>query len=282
MFSAHYTFRHLAALVAVSLGLGGIVCAQGPSAKATLSSETVAVGDSVELKVQVTGASRLNYATNLNVDGLSISEPQMSQMMSFGGAFESGITLIFDVTAERQGTFTIPALRFRADGRPVETQPVSLKVEPAKPGGNGAMRVAFAEIVLPKQTAYVGELLPAEIRLYVDSSINRRLEQMPTFEGEGFTKSKLSQPRGDHVMRDGRKYDVFIFETAITPSKAGKIEVGPAEFEFLAANPALGQGSLVPGRLWMMLLAVIFSTISLECLAGRKSARRWQKRLNLR
>jgi hypothetical protein len=229
--------RFFLALCSIVLVLTGETRAEGPSAKATLTSETVAVGDSVELKVEISGASRLQ-AERFSVDGLNINGPQMSQTLSFGSAFQAGITLVYNIEAERAGTYTIPAIHFNADGHPVQTQPVSLKAEAGQAAANaGGNRIAFAEIVLPKQTAYVGELLPSELRLYADLIVRPQLEEMPTFGGDGFTKTKLPQPRNEQVQRDGRNYQLWAFPTAITPSKAGKITIGPAEFIFVAQIP---------------------------------------------
>ncbi len=237
MLFTHSPMRFFVTLCTALLVLSCGVRAE-PTAQATITSNTVALGDSVELTVKITGASRLQYE-NFSVDGLNINGPQMSQMMSFGSAaFQEGITLVYNIEAERAGTYTIPAIHFMADGKRLETQPISLKAEAGQAGANGANnRVAFAEIVLPKQTAYVGELLPAELRLYADMVVRPQLEEAPTFGGDGFSKTKLTEPRQENVERDGRSYHVWSFPIAITPSKAGKLTIGPAEFIFAAQIP---------------------------------------------
>ena len=92
-------------------------------------------------------------------------------------------------------------------------------------------------MVLPRKTAYVGETVPVEIRLGIDSRVRWQPEAMPVIPGEGFTKQKLPEPRQERGNKDGREVDVLVFRTAITPSKAGKIELGPIEIPYVAQVP---------------------------------------------
>ena len=170
-----------------------------------------------------------------------------SSQFSFGnGGMRSVNQIIYNyrVTPERAGTFTIPAMEVEIDGRAYKTQPIALRVQNDRSGrggnaggGEAITRVGFAEIVLPKKTAYVGETIPVEVRLYVDSRIRWQPETMPNLEGEGFTKTKMPEPRQERARRDGNEYDVLVFQTAITPSRAGKVNIGPSELPFQAQIP---------------------------------------------
>ena len=96
---------------------------------------------------------------------------------------------------------------------------------------------AHAEIVLGKTTAYLGEVVPTELRLRIDTRINWEFEAPPEFEGEGFTKSKMPKPKSEQMRRDGRDYDVGVFAITVTPIRAGKVPIGPAEFHYRAQVP---------------------------------------------
>ena len=80
-------------------------------------------------------------------------------------------------------------------------------------------------------------MVPLEIRLAIDSRVHWQPEAMPEIPGEGFTKQKLPEPRQEHGSKDGREMDVLVFRTAITPSKAGKIAIGPVEIPYAAQVP---------------------------------------------
>lgn len=223
--------------------------AQSVSVRATLTRDTVAVGELVQFQIQCNGTSEVTQPPPIAVDGLSIQYlGPFSQTQIINFNVTRSVAHTYQVQPQRAGEFTIPAIEVELGGQRFRTAPLKLKVVAGNPGnqanpgnqGAGATpldKIAFAEIVLPKKTAYVGEALPSEIRLYVDARVPRQLESMPQFEGEGFTKTKLQEPRQEVVRKDEREYVVYAFRTAITPSKAGRITIGPAEFNFIAQIP---------------------------------------------
>jgi len=209
--------------------------------KPTLSGETVTVGDSIEYRVELAGFGGSISAPELAIDGLRTQGPQVSSRIQIGSSFDSSTTLIYTLEPERAGTYTVPALRFRSGNKTIETQAVSFKAEDAKPGIKGAAPASgprvWAEIALPKKTAYVGEVLPIEIRFFIDATIRCQLESLPSLDGEGLTKAKLSNPKTVQVERDGHTYVEAIIRTTITPIKAGTVRIGPSEIQYLAQIP---------------------------------------------
>jgi hypothetical protein len=89
-------------------------------------------------------------------------------------------------------------------------------------------RVAFAKLLIPQGEVFVGQVIPVEIKIFLDSRFRFNLNQLPTFSGEGFTAEKLSDPIERTEVIDGIQYNVVTFRSAITPVKAGTVEVGPA------------------------------------------------------
>ncbi len=230
--------------------------AQDLVATAKLSRQVAAVGEPLQFEIRVDGTRRPSQPPEINVDGLDIrfAGPQTRmEMRNFEVSLS--VTYIYQVIPQRAGQFTIPPLTFQQENQDVRTQAVGLRVEPGNrrslgSGGQGAQggtppqgqsgpigRVGWAEIVVPKQSAYVGETIPVELRLFVDSAIKWSPESMPELEGEGFTKTKMPEPRSERVARDGRNYDVLTFRTAITPSRAGKVKIGPSEVIYNAVIP---------------------------------------------
>jgi len=78
-----------------------------------------------------------------------------------------------------------------------------------------------------------------ELRLHVDSRITWDIEHRPVIQGEGFTAEKIPNPQKYNRYRqaNGVFYDAAIFRTALSPSRAGTLSIGPAEVPFLAQNP---------------------------------------------
>lgn len=237
----------------------GIAKANEPSISATLSSNSTSVTEPVELQVTIQGSQKPS-APEVRVDGLDIKYAGQSSSSSVqlqGGRIESVTSIIYtyDVTPRKEGIFTIPSLQVTIDGKKYSTEPLRLTVSnngQSAGTGNGSdssdTRFAFAEWVLPKTTAYVGEAIPAELRLYIDPKIQCQLPQMPSATGEGLTVQKLTQPQQRQVTKDGREMILAIFKTAITPVKAGELTLQSADINVIAVLPAKKQrGSRIPG-----------------------------------
>src|SRR6202030_1837450 len=84
-----------------------------------------------------------------------------------------------------------------------------------------ASKIAFAELVVAKKDAYVGEMVPAVIRLGFDARAHGRLEEGPELSGQGFTTQKLQQSGENLETIGGRTYQVYSFKTAIAAARPG-------------------------------------------------------------
>ncbi len=214
------------------------------SASASLSRERTSVGRPVQLQIKLEGTRQAGQPPDVPpVDGLGIQYrgPSTQVQMNNFTEVKMSVTHIFQVVPQRAGTFTIPAIDVEVEGRRFKTAALTLTVDAGAPGGTGGGqpldKIGFAEIVVPKKSAFVGEAIPVEVRLLVDARVNWQLETMPQIDGDGFTKTKMQEPRRETTRRDGHEYNVLVFRTAITPGKAGKIALGPAEFSYIAQVP---------------------------------------------
>lgn len=236
-------------LLALLLTFGfGTALAADVSVKAGLSRTITVIGEPVQLQIKVTGGKRAGDIPDVTVDGLEIrysgTQTQRSLQFGFGAnRNESSFIYTYEVTADKNGKYTIPAITVDVDGKDHQTQPLVLTVQPssaddaARPQARG-----IVEIIMPKKTAYVGEMIPVEIRLHVDARVRWQPVAMPELSGDGVTKQKMPEPkRPEQVTRNGTEYDLMIFKTAITPGKAGKIMVGPAEVIYNAQVPRARQ-----------------------------------------
>ncbi len=219
------------------------------SVRASLSRGVSVIGDPVQYQIKITGARRVAEPPEIDVDGLVIryAGPVENSVTRYSnGSFtaEHTITLIYQVVPEKNGTFAIPATTLGADGKSYRTEPVVLTVQPSAAGGvtSEPQVTGFAEFVVPKKTAYIGETIPVDLRLYVDARVRWQPVAMPEIAGEGFTKQKVPEPQREQTERNGREYDVLIFKTAITPSRAGKITLGPSEIPYNARIPRARKG----------------------------------------
>lgn len=98
-------------------------------------------------------------------------------------------------------------------------------------------KLVFGELIIPKKYAYVGEVVPVEIRFYFLANVPVQVRERPTFTGDGFTVLDFSKPDTKVQDVDDRTYNVVVFRTAITAVKAGTLEVSPASIEAQARFP---------------------------------------------
>lgn len=225
-----------------------IARAASPSVTAVLSNSEPGVGETVQLEIKVSGAQSANVPQEISVDGLEIHQTGTSRQFEMHNFdVTSSVTYNYTILPSRGGKFKIPSQTVRVGSESLHTPELTLNVESgpnnsaAAPHGRqsaaGMGKIAFAELVIAKKDAYVGEVIPAEIRLAFDPRARGRLQEGPELSGQGFTSQKLQQPREATETVGGRTYQVYAFKTAISPARAGKLEIGPVQAKAVVVLP---------------------------------------------
>jgi hypothetical protein len=238
--------------VAVALAFSAIepVHAASPSVTAVLSNSEPAVGETVRLQIKVSGAQSANVPQEISIDGLEIHQTgtaRQFEMHNFD--VSSSVTYNYTILPLRAGKFKIPAQTVRVGNDSLHTPELALNVTGGSSSSAGApqtgargpsaiaSKLAFAELVVAKKDAYVGEVVPAEIRLGFDPRAHGQLQEGPELSGQGFTTQKLQQPRETMETIGGRTYQVYTFKTAISPARPGKFEIGPVQAKAIVVLP---------------------------------------------
>src|SRR5213592_4285722 len=215
--------------------------ADSPSVTAVLSNSEVAVGETVELQIKVTGPGDARPPEEISIDGLEIHATGTSRQFEIHNfTTNSSVTYNYTVLRLRAGRFTIPPQTVRAGGKLLKTPELVLNVADSAGRSSGARPsrgaqsqpvsardLLFAELIVPKKVAYVGEIVPVQIRMGFDPRIRPRLIEPPEITGQGFTAEKLQQSGQTSESINGRPYDVVTYKTAIAAARAGKFEIGP-------------------------------------------------------
>src|SRR6266542_2825668 len=244
---------HCRRLIAV---LGVIASAQfahadSPSVTAVLNSSEAALGETVHLEIRVTGARGADAPEAIMVDGLEIRRTGTSQRIEMNNlSLTSSVVYDYTVMPLRAGRFTIPPQTIRIGNNSLRTPALTLNVagspgrsSGARPGRDtqaaSANNLVFAELIVPSKTAYVGEIVPVQIRMGFDPRVRPRLIEPPEITGQGFTAQKLQESGQSSETINGRPYDVVTYKTAIAAARAGKFEVGPvkAKAQVLVPRP---------------------------------------------
>src|SRR6266403_1108591 len=240
----------IAVLVGVLIALAGrdVAFADSPNVTAVLSNSEAVVGEMVQLQIKVSGAGDTKPPENISVDGLEIHATGTSRQFEMRNfTTNSSVTYNYTILPLQTGRFIIPPQTIRVGNNSLRTPGLRLNVADS-PGRSArsnqnaqaasAPKLVFAELIVPKKTAYVGEIVPVEIRLGFDPRAHPKLLEGPEISGQGFTAQKLQQSGENLETINGRSYDVVTFKTAIAAARAGKFEIGPvkAKAQVLAAR----------------------------------------------
>jgi hypothetical protein len=234
--------RPQAAALAVALALAAIASAAPPAVTAKIDRAEIALGDSAQLTITVSGGGD-EAAAPPAVPGLQfVAAGQSSRYESINGVATSTTSVTYEVIPQRAGKFTIPALGRGARSLVLYVQPGGGAARAAGGNNSGASSLpppvaggwsggetrlmedgsAFARLLLPKREFYVGETLPVEIQVGLRPGLEASLDGMPTLNGDAFTLNKLSsQPERTEESIGGKPYTVLTWHSALAAVKPG-------------------------------------------------------------
>lgn len=233
--------------------------ADEPSVTAVLTSSEAEVDRPVQLQIKVSGDNNASPPADIAVDGLDIRYTGQSQLME-GRNFRFTYSIVYSYTILplKAGTFTIPPQPVRTSSGTLRTPALTLNVAASDDGSTTSRRggnrgaggagidekkIVFAELVIPKTTAYVGETIPAEIRLGISTRVPHRLIEGATLSGQGFTAQRMPNPAQTMESVNGRSYEVVTFKTAITAVRSGKLEIAAKDAKAIIQVPRRNNGA---------------------------------------
>jgi len=210
-----------------------------PSVTAVLSDSQPAMGQMVQLEIKVSGAQSANVPETISIDGLEVHQTGTSRQFEMHNFdVTSSVTYNYTILPLKTGRFKIPPQTVRVGNDSLKTPELVLNVAQGSSGSVSSSRqgagqaaignkLAFADLVIAKKEAYVGEMIPAEIRLGLDARVHGRIQDGPDLSAQGFTTQKLQQPRESLENIGGRTYQVYTFKTALSAARPGKFDLGP-------------------------------------------------------
>src|SRR5262249_59115576 len=226
-------FQRISIAILIAAACVDFARADSPSVTAVLSNSEATVGETVELQIKVTGPGDARPPEEISIDGLEIHSTGTSRQFEIHNfSTNSSVTYNYTILPLRAGRFTIPPQTVRAGGKILRTPELALNVADASgqppPGtrparsaqgtqsqSTNARDLVFAELIVPKKTAYVGEIVPVQIRMGFDARVHPRLTEPPDVTGQGFTSQKLQQSSQNLETINGRPFEVVPFKTPI-------------------------------------------------------------------
>ena len=239
------TLRRVLFSVLLASAIAQFARGDSPKITAVLTSSEVVVGETVQLQIQIDNAgTSVKPPSEINVPGLQIHFTGKSTEMRWKNfTASSSITYNYTILPEKSGTYKIPPQSIRAGKDNLQTPELTLEVadSPRATAGTGSNRapsrntqagedkIAFAELLVPKKIAYVGEMIPAVVRIGFNSRTRVAEMAPPQVSGQGFTVQKLGEPERNLENIQGGSYVVFNYKTAISAARVGNFQIGPVE-----------------------------------------------------
>ncbi len=159
-------------------------------------------------------------------------------------------TWSYELEAGSPGTYTIGPAMVQTASQTLRTQPMTIRVVKARPGRGkvpaGANDQLFVAGELDRETAWVGQQVRYQIKLYTQANISDfDILELPPFDGFFNQERQRFDTRTQYQTIRGKKYAVrVLYEMALFPQQAGDVTIGAARVR-LGVEQARGLGALL-------------------------------------
>ena len=163
-------------------------------------------------------------------------------MSIVNGKVSGSITHIYVLLPTKVGTFNLGPFKFEHNGDKYISNPISVEVvegqvqnsalpnNPAESEIKDLSDKVFVSIDTKKNQAYLNEIIPVTIKLYVNR-LGIRDIQYPEFSHEGFSLGTFDKPNQYTEVYRGVNFDVIEFRTSISGLRPGEFRIGPAHIK---------------------------------------------------
>lgn len=235
--------------VARILGLLCLLLAPVSSAQtsANLSSRFLARGEYARLEIISVGREPDFTPTAPVAPDVRIESGRMGMVSRTLNSQDLEFSYEFAISSDKVGRHVIPPVTLVVAGNRVQSPPVefwvfdpdSLQLSEADVGGGRTIRY-YAGFHTAKPSAYEGETMPAEIKIYVPSNFAREVLDwgVPEFERDGVTSWRFEPNDRRDILRAyvaGQEYAALAYPSNLAPSRSGKVGIGPATLRLTSA-----------------------------------------------
>jgi len=229
------------AAAAALLAPGRALAQAAVRASTSVQPSVPAARTNFRLVVTLEGARSVESPTMPAVKGLTlVSGPQVgTNRMNLNGAWSYSVSLTWVASVQEPGDYTIPAIRFVADGSAVETAPVAFRARAPGPQDPVTDPAAlqekykdslFVTAEVTKAAPYVGEPIVLTFRLWIGTDAISNYRGMESPPIGGFLQEKLGDERRYRRTMPGGKYFIVIERsTLLIPIEAGDRSIAPVE-----------------------------------------------------
>ena len=206
----------------------------GISARASLSPVTISVGQEGSYTILVSGAGSVDtFPTEISVPGLEMKYRNTARRFeTIQGRSLHNFNVIYSVSAQQEGKFTIPSQTIGVGKATFQTNAVVVTVQPGVP--SAAEEKPTLRIEISKTAMFVGEVVPVALVVEVPAGSQFRPMEHPKFNPEGFASKRFELPVPGR-QREG--WSEYRYEGALSAISAGNRTLAAAELAFSVSTP---------------------------------------------
>ncbi len=216
--------------------------------RTTLDRSTIGADETAQFTVTITGSDLNAWPDIPPVPELEFKQGSGSKFRrNENGVVTEMIQIGYVVRATKAGDYTIGPVKVKVGGVEHQSQPVMLKVTPAKTAAAAAAeeinKLAFIQLKVPKNEFYLGEMFPLEMNLFFQSARS----DMPQLKADGFSLSSPPLHTQGRVRLATGTYQQHTFRYAAKALKSGDVVLGPAECSMELQIPVQGTDPVFGG-----------------------------------
>jgi hypothetical protein len=196
---------------------------------ARVDRSTISPGESLQLEVSVSGGSGGGVDISPITDFKVLSRNTSSSVQIINGRFTKEVTYNFVLMHLKQGNLIIPPLTVTVDGRPYQTEPITVSVSDRTPGssaGSSQDKEVWVTADLSDSTPFVGQQIAYTFRMHDAVKVNDAKVQPPEFTG--FSAKKIEDRKSYRKVINGREHIVTEVYYVLTPLAKGPLTIDPA------------------------------------------------------
>lgn len=225
--------------------------------KTELLSDPVRVGTENQLALIHNGSAVPQFKSLPKVKGLRwVSAGTTQSVKQINGEITRTMMSVYNFVVEKPGKYTIPSAKIQAGNTTFRSSEITFNALPMRLVSSrrdadeqrneadteiGKLIFAKINVVPDRRDFYIGEEIPLEIQIYTLANLNCRINWPEIMTGDKSTvifrdykaknpeNPKFDTPRRARTRIGGRTFDVYLFQTAIRPISAGKLELKAAD-----------------------------------------------------
>ena len=214
--------------------------------EAAVDSDRVSLGQSIRLDLIFNGIKTISAPDVRNIEGFDVQYiGPSSRVLSINGRTSISITHMYNLYAIKAGKYTLGPFSLSYDSDNYVSNQVNVEVtagttskapssQPSRPpvtyDDSGRLTDRVFLVMMPeKATAYINEIVPIHIKLYVNR-VSIRDIQYPEFNQKDFSVTGFNtKPTQRRELLNDVGYEVVDFTTYVYANRAGNFTLEPAK-----------------------------------------------------